>query len=50
MRLPIGSYRLEAAKDDWFFRKLFLSYEDPKQVDIIGGGCAQIQFEGMRIN
>jgi len=45
IRVPAGEYLVRAEKEDLSFAKALFSYEDPKQVRIEAGGCAQIAFE-----
>ena len=42
--VPAGQYVVNAFKSGMSFDKADISYEDPRQVRIEPGGCAQIQF------
>jgi Carboxypeptidase regulatory-like domain len=44
IKVPAGSYSLQAISPSMSFEKADISYEDPKLVKIEPGGCAQVQF------
>jgi hypothetical protein len=46
MRLPVGRWTLEAIRRGWSFEPDPLGYEDPKDLRITPGCCAQVQFTG----
>ena len=46
IKVPEGEYSLSASKTGFSFSKKDISYEDPDQLRIGPGGCAQVQFEG----
>jgi hypothetical protein len=44
MRVPIGRYELHATQNGFSFNKADISYEDPNNIRIEAGGCAQVQL------
>ena len=46
MRLPAGRYKLAAVRTGWSFEPGLLSYENPTDLRITAGGCAQVHFSG----
>jgi hypothetical protein len=44
LSVPAGRYVVRASKDGSAFETYFLSYENPRNIRIESGGCAQIQF------
>ena len=45
-RLPAGKYTLDAVRDGWSFRPEPFGYENPRNLNVRPGYCAQIQFSG----
>ena len=50
LRLPAGKYALGALRNGWSFGLEPLSYEDPRNLSVVPGYCAQIQFSGTEKN
>jgi hypothetical protein len=49
IHLPVGHYRVRAVLDGWKFqRDEILSYEDPDDINIENGWCAQLVFEAKK--
>lgn len=46
MRLPPGRYRLQAFRAGWSFTTQDITYEDPNDLTLPAGSCAQVQFNG----
>jgi hypothetical protein len=46
MEVPVGQYKLRALRTGLSFQAADFSYEDPRNVRIEPGGCAQVQFTG----
>jgi Carboxypeptidase regulatory-like domain len=46
MRLPPGRYRLQAFRAGWSFATQDITYEDPSDLRLSAGSCAQVQFNG----
>lgn len=44
MRLPAGQYRLDAARPGWSLDPNPFSYENPEDLKVAAGSCAQVQF------
>ena len=44
LSVPVGRYVVRASKEGANFDKADISYEDPRNVRIEPGGCAQVQF------
>ncbi len=50
MRLPAGRYRLKALRSGWSFKREFFGYENPGDLRLSAGSCAQVQFDGHKGN
>jgi hypothetical protein len=48
IRLPSGRYRMQAMRSGWSFAPEPFSYENPADLTLTGGGCAQVQFSGIQ--
>jgi hypothetical protein len=46
LRLPTGKYTVEALRKGWSFGPDVFSYENPGNLSITPGYCAQVQFSG----
>jgi hypothetical protein len=44
LQLPIGKYTLGAARPGWSFAPESFGYEDPQDLNVTSGYCAQVQF------
>jgi hypothetical protein len=44
LNVPTGRYVIRATGDGFAFRRADISYEDPRNVQIEQGGCAQVQL------
>jgi hypothetical protein len=47
LHVPVGRYILHVVSSGLSFKKADLSYEDPSDIVIEPGGCAQVQFVGI---
>ncbi len=45
IHVPAGKYEVHPIRTGWSFTKNMFSYEDPSNLLIEDGGCAQIEFE-----
>jgi hypothetical protein len=45
IHVPSGRYEARPIRNGWFFTKSMFSYEDPNNLVIEDGGCAQIEFD-----
>jgi len=48
LRLLPGHYELKAVRPAWSFDRNPFSYENPNDLNLSAGGCAQVQFTGAR--
>jgi hypothetical protein len=46
LRLPVAKYALEATREGKSFAPDLLSYENPRELNVTPGYCAQVQFNG----
>jgi len=47
IRLPPGNYTLKSLARGWSFKPNDFTYENPNDLRITPGYCAQVQFDGM---
>jgi hypothetical protein len=45
IHVPPGQYKLTFAKPDWSFERNLFSYEDPSDIRIQNGSCAQVAID-----
>lgn len=46
IELPVGRYKMDAIRSGWSFAPIAFSYENPSDLTVTRGGCAQVQFGG----
>jgi hypothetical protein len=50
VHVPAGEYKANAIREGWVTSADVLTYEDPNNIKIENGGCAQIQFGAVEKN
>jgi uncharacterized protein with HEPN domain len=48
VRLPAGRYKISAIHNGWSFLPTPFSYENPADLNLARGGCAQVHFSGIQ--
>ena len=46
IQLPVGHYQMTAIRAGWLLEPVPFSYENPSDLRLTGGACAQVQFSG----
>jgi|SRR5579871_1089882 len=49
LRIPAGRFKLSAARSGWSLEPAPFTYEDPNDLRLETGACAQVQFSGTQI-